>query len=212
MKQLQDFKNIHAGESTIVMGCGQSVYDVPYGFDTHVFKSIGCNDIGTWCSPKYLFIMDQLNGWVPQTHREYAKKRIMKSTQSDYVFVRQPIDWIDIEQVQIEREQIPNGHNLGDILERNHLWALDTTPFTMLSFAVYAGFKRIGLIGVDYCGKRAFHDLDCTYNMDPLSLKTLNLRLEAIREYCDSIGVEIINLSNQSKITAFRSGWWSDLV
>jgi hypothetical protein len=212
MKQLQDFKNIHTGESAIVMGCGQSIYDLPYEFSTSSFTKIGCNDIGTWCTPKYLFVMDQLNGWIPQTHGEYAKKRVMQGTHSEYVFVRQWIDWLNREQVKIEREQIPNGHDLGDILGRDHLWAIDTTPFTMISFAVYAGFKRIGLIGVDYCGKRAFHDLDCVYDLGPLSMKTLNIRLELIRDYCDSIDVEVFNLSNESKITAFRSGWWGDLV
>ena len=189
LEALANFAGRHRGETIVVCGCGPSLNDLPV---RPACPTIGVNDVGRNFDPDYLVVVNPPAQFPP--HR----RRPIEESRARAVFT-QYSDW-RLEHAR--RVPVTFGAYGGvDFSNPNVLHYTRNSPYVALCLAVHLGATRIGLIGVDFTDNHFFG----ATGVHPLagSLTQINAEYLRLREACIARGVEVVNLSPVSRLTAF---------
>src|SRR6185369_7021703 len=90
----------------------------------------------------------------------------------------------------------------ADFSDPNVLHYTQNSPYVALCLAIHMGARRIGLLGVDFTNNHFFgptgvHSLTA-------QLSVIDQQYRQLNEAARARGVEIYNLSSQSRLTAFQ--------
>jgi hypothetical protein len=188
MKTLASFQKIHKGKTIIVCGCGESLNTLAR---PEQFITIGVNDVGRLFTPTYLVVLN------PQRQFKDRRFKYVQESKAQAVFTQ--LD-LGISHPNVVRFKL--GQRGGtDISNPNSLPYTQNSPYVALCLAAFMGTKRIGLIGVDFTehhffGKTGRHNLAS-------QLSKIDKEYYTLGEALSKQGIEVVNLSKQSRLTAF---------
>ncbi|OLE54220.1 MAG: hypothetical protein AUG51_09300 [Acidobacteria bacterium 13_1_20CM_3_53_8] len=186
--ELKDFRDYHAGETVLVCGCGSSLSQV---VAPERFITIGVNDVGRLFQPDYLVVLN------PPHQFRGDRFRFVEESRARALFMQ-----LDLGINHPHIVHIKLGTRGGvDFKNPNVLHYTRNSPYLALCLAVHMGAKRIGLIGVDFTDNHFFG----ATGRHPLSGEFPQIEREYKRLYesCRQMGVEVVNLSSQSRLTVF---------
>ncbi|MEL4178312.1 capsular polysaccharide synthesis protein [Roseateles sp. PN1] len=188
--RLAAFRGIHAGETLIVCGCGPSLPELTG--QAARFTTIGVNDVGRLFDPDYLVVVNPPRQFAGDRFRHVAESRAKAIfTQLDLGRTMQA------PQVRVELGQRGGTDTTG---ERLHF--TQNSPYVAVCLAAYMGAARIALIGVDFTE----HHFFARSGKHPLSgrLAQIDAEYGALAEALARRGIELINLSSQSRLVSLR--------
>ena len=187
-QDLAGFRNLHHDETVFVCGCGASLSEF------HCFEgliTIGVNDVGRRFDPTYLVVLN------PRQQFNDNRFRYVEQSRARALFTQ--LD-LGIPHPHIVRFKL--GERGGtDLSDPNVLPYTRNSPYVALCLALHMGAKRIGLIGVDFTD----HHFFAQTGRHPLisQLAQIGQEYACLAEVCARSGVEVVNLSGQSRLTAF---------
>lgn len=193
---LADFKNIHPGETLLVCGCGSSLHDLKNPQD---FITIGVNDVGRLFTPTYLTVLNP-----PQQFKGNRFQYVQNST-AQAIFTQ-----LDLKLNHSRIVRFKLGKRGGaDFSDPNELPYTQNSPYVALCLAAYMGAKKIGLIGVDFTD----HHFFAKTGRHPLQqqLTRIDREYTLLGQALEKHGIEVVNLSQQSRLTAFRKADFTEL-
>jgi hypothetical protein len=181
---LEEFRNIHAGETVVVCGLGPSL---PLLDDPDRFITIGLNDIDAHFTPTYCLALD------PQDHR----LPVIASSGARAVFLG----------YEFLLDRLPSTtfyHPRVVTLEQGALGVdlyggVESTSTAAIMLAVYMGATTVGLIGVD------FYSLSRRYRRwwFESSAPQRNFHFATLAETLREREIQVINFSPESRLTCF---------
>lgn len=182
----RDFRNKHNGEKVIVSGLGKSALELKNPQD---YFTIGVNDIGRLYQPTYLVVLNDKQTFLAERW-EYVK-----NSKCPTIFTH--IKHLPIQEAQ--RCVIKLGRYGQCELDKEAVDYTSNSPYVACMIAAFMGFKKIGLLGVDFTAHHFFrrsgeHSL-------ARKLNTINREYENMHRVMRSRGIELVNLSEDSKIT-----------
>jgi hypothetical protein len=191
-KSLADFRNIHNNEAITVCGCGASLNELT---DPQATITIGVNDVSRRFHPDYLVIVNPAAQFAPD-RLEY-----IKTTQARFVFSQYSDLPVPCEKRILFSLGVYNG---TDFSRPDVLHYTQNSPYVAICLAIHMGAKRIGLIGVDFTDHHFFG----ATGRHPLThqLAQIDREYSKLADVCAARGVKIVNLSAQSRLTAFAKG------
>ena len=189
MPSLASFRNRHSGETVLVCGCSESLNELS---NPERFITIGVNDVGRRFDPNYLVVVNP--------RAQFARDRFdcVATSRAEYIFTQ--YDSLGISHPNVVKFSLGNygGTNFSnpDVLHYSN-----NPPYVALCLAVHMGAKRIGLIGVDFTD----HHFFAATGRHPLvgSLPRIDKEYRQLGAALAELGMEIVNLSRQSRLTAF---------
>jgi hypothetical protein len=187
-RELAAFRDYHEGETMLVCGCSTSL---PAVISPERFLTIGVNDVGRLFDPDYLVVIN------PRSQFSGDRFRYVEASQAQAIFTQ--LD-LGIAHPNIVRFQL--GKRGGtDISDAHSLPYTRNSPYVALCLALHMGAKRIGLIGVDFTE----HHFFAPTGRHPLAgeVNQINNEYAALAQTCRQRGVEVFNLSAESRLTAF---------
>jgi len=187
-RQLAEYRGYHQGETILVCGCGVSLSQV---VAPERFTTIGVNDVGRLLNPDYLLVIN------PRTQFSGDRFRYVETSQAKALFTQ--LD-LGIPHPHIVRFRL--GKRAGaDLSDDNSLPYTRNSPYVAFCLALHMGARRIGLIGVDFTD----HHFFAATGRHPLAgdLAQINNEYTALAKTCRTMGVEVYNLSEASRLTAF---------
>jgi len=184
--EYKSFKNKHEGERVIVSGLGQSAVELT---DPQNYFTIGVNDIGRLYQPSYLVVLNDRQTFLAERW-EYIKTS------------RCPTIFTHIKHLAVDESRkclLKLGRHGMCELDKEQVDYTSNSPYVACMIAAYMGFKRIGLIGVDFTNHHFFrksgeHSLARKVN-------TINKEYENMHRIFKGRGISFYNLSEESKIT-----------
>ena len=185
-------KNTQDGKC-VVMGCGPSVLNLqPYLGQCF---TIGVNDIGDFCDPDMLVILDEPHAFTPTRQETIIHTRPkMLASQVQYwnTHITAPHDFFHLEF---------GSRGIGkfdDDISRNKIPIANTSTYVGVVLAYYMGFRKIGMIGVDFT-KDHYNNADGVHKLNS-RIKDVNDSYINIYNKLKEKGVEFWNLSKESII------------
>jgi hypothetical protein len=188
MRNLASFRDIHQGATIVVCGCGESLNELT---EPERFITIGVNDVGRRFNPNYLVVVN------PPHQFSDDRFNYVQSSESDYIFTQ-----LDLGLANDNVVTFNLGSNGGtDLSDPNVLHYTQNSPYVALCLAVHTGATRIGLIGVDFTDNHFF----APTGTHPLlsQLAVIDEQYKHLYEAIRARGVEVFNLSPDSRLTAF---------
>ena len=185
---LAGFRDFHQGATILVCGCGASLNELT---GPERFITIGVNDVGRRFNPTYLVVLN------PRNQFSGDRFRYVEQSRAQAIFTQ-----LDLGIPHPHVVRFPLGsHGGADFSNPEILHYTSNSPYLAVCLAVHLGARRIGLIGVDFTDHHFFaatgkHAL--TSRLDQI-----NREYAALERACRERGVEIVNLSQQSLLTAF---------
>lgn len=185
---LPEFRDIHAGGSVVVCGCGESLNELT---QPERFITIGVNDVGRRFQPNYLVVVN------PRNQFSGDRFSYVEGSRAEYLFTQLNLG--------LSRENIVK-FRLGtyggtDFSNPDVLHHAQNSPYVALCLAVHMGAKRIGLIGVDFTEHHFFAQTGA-HSLAP-QLSIIDEQYKRLSEAIQARGVEVFNLSRGSRLTAF---------
>lgn len=188
-KALVEFRNIHKGSHILVCGLGSSLNQLENPED---YITIGVNDIGRKFDPDYLLVLDAISNF-----KEDRKEHII-SSRAKYVFSH-----VNIELKNSKLIIFKLGKRGGtSFKDDNSLDYTCNTPYVSINLAIYMGANKIGVIGVDFTDNHFYKKTGA--HLLSRRLDTINKEFEILNIAARKHGVEIVNLSTESRITCFK--------
>ncbi|HUP03498.1 MAG TPA: glycosyltransferase [Bryobacteraceae bacterium] len=187
-RDLAGFRGFHAGQTLLVCGCGSSLAEVEA---PERFVTVGVNDVGRLFQPDYLVVVN------PRSQFSGDRFQFVENSRASAVFTH--LD-LGISHPNIVRFRL--GRRGGtDWSDPAALPYTRNSPYVALCLALQMGARRIGLIGVDFTEHHFFgptgrHSLAG-------EVAQINREYEALALACRQMGVEVCNLSAESRLTAF---------
>jgi hypothetical protein len=185
---LESFRGRHAGEAVVVCGCGASLNTLER---PERFVTIGVNDVGRRFHPDYLVVMTP-----PERFRDDRYHHVAE-TRARAVFSQLPL-WLRHTEVVPFRLGRRGG---TDPDEPGSLPYTRDSPYVAVALAVLMGARRIGVIGVDFTDHHFFAETGRHRRTG--DLPTMDAEYARLYEACRARGVEVFNLSAESRLTAF---------
>src|ERR1051326_1642300 len=188
MTTLASFSNVHQGETILVCGCGQSLNQLQH---PEQFVTIGVNDVGRKFQPDYLVVVN------PRKQFSGERFRYVEDSQAKFIFTQ-----LDLGLAKSNVVKFSLGKQGGtDFSNLNVLNYTQNSPYVALCLAIHMGAQRIGLLGVDFTnghffGPTGVHSLTA-------QLSVIDRQYRRLNEAARARGVEIHNLSSESRLTAF---------
>lgn len=183
-----EFRGFHAGQHVLVCGCGSSLSRI---VAPERLVSIGVNDVGRLFDPDYLVVLNPPSQFSRDRFQYVAKSRASAIfTQLDL-----GIDHPHIVRVKLGRK---GGTDLSDA---NLLPFTRNSPYPAICLAAHMGARRVGVMGVDFTDNHFFartglHSLANEFAQ-------IDREYQQLYESCLRHGVEVFNLSEESRLTAF---------
>lgn len=186
---LADYKNRHAGEIIIVCGCGASLNEFKNPQD---FITIGVNDVGRLFTPDYLVVLN------PPQQFKGDRFQYVRNSKARAIFTQ-----LDLKLKHLNVVRIKLGKRGGtDFSDPTVLHYTQNSPYVALCLAAHLGAKRIGLIGVDFTDHHFFAKTGRHHLTRQLS--RIDGEYNALGRALEQLGIEVVNLSRESRLTAFR--------
>lgn len=182
---LSRYRGIHAGQSIVVCGCGESLLALP---EPQRHLTIGVNDVGRLFDPTYLVVVNPRSQFKGQRfdHVGASKARAL-FTQLDLGPVRPPV-------VRFRLGQYAGtDFDAGDVLHYTQ-----NSPYVAVCLAAYMGAARIGLVGVDFSERHFFADTGRHALAD--RVREIDAQYGRLRQALARRGVELLNLSASSRL------------
>lgn len=223
-KKLKQFKNIHDGETCFIIGNGPSLKaeDLDKLYEKHI-PTFGFNRI---------YLMFDNTNWRPSYYVSQDEKmlgnckELVNQMDLKYKFI--PLFHKYYHDISID-----NAYYFKLSLDKNektffsedisiYIGDSTTVACSAIQIAVYMGFKKIYLIGVDHSFSTYKNDkgeiindetvrdyFSDEYFKDKAQLYIPNLDASTraflvMREYCDSHGIEIYNATRGGKLEVFK--------
>jgi predicted O-methyltransferase YrrM len=189
--RLADFHHIDRGATVIVCGCGESLNRFGH---PECFTTIGVNDVGRKFDPTYLVVLN------PRHQFAGDRFRYVEQSRARYLFTQ-----LDLKVPHPAIVQFRLGRYGGTSFDDPHvLHFTRNSPYVALCLAVHLGASTIGLIGVDFTD----HHFFAHTGTHPLSkrLDAIDAEYRQLRHALDALGVRVVNLSPDSRLTAFDKG------
>ncbi len=189
MKSLAAFHSFHPGTNIIVCGCGPSLHELSNP-QHHI--TIGVNDVGRLFDPTYLVVVNPRSQFKADRFRYVEQSRAQALfTQLDLGQVRPPVVAFKLGQYAGTEPA------LGDSLHYTQ-----NSPYVAVCLAAHLGATRIGLIGVDFTDHHFFGPT----GRHPLAAKlpAIDREYGALAQALAARGVELVNLSDLSRLTSLR--------
>lgn len=185
LRNFGSYKNIHAGETLIVCGCGKSLYD----FDLfHEFVTVGVNDVGRHIRPNYLLVLNAKEQFLDD------RFSYVESSRADAVFTQ-----LDLDLSHPNVINMPLGIYEGTAITQNPgIHYTKNSPYAAVNLAVYMGARSIGLIGVDFAEDHFF----ARTGIHHLTADLPNIDRQYSR-LCKTLArhdIELVNLSQRSRL------------
>lgn len=188
LSTLAIYKNCHASDTLIVCGCGHSLkqFNPPANLIT-----IGVNDVGRLFTPDYLVVLNAATQFKP------GRFHYVQNTRAKAVFTQLNlgIQHPNVVKFKLGRR---DGTEITDDLcvpyTRN-------SPYVALCLAMFMGAKKIGLIGVDFTDHHFFANTG-KHTLGK-NLPAINQEYERLNKVALKKGIQIFNLSAESRLTAF---------
>ena len=188
MRQLTSFSNIHQNQKIVVCGCGWSLNELE---QPERFVTIGVNDVGRKFQPDYLIVVN------PREQFSGDRFRFVENSAAKHLFTQLNLG------VALEKTVKFRLGKFGgtDFSDRSVLHYTNNSPYIAVCLAIYMGARRVGLIGVDFTDNHFFGST----GKHPLNsqLVQINEQYKRLQAAAQQIGVEIFNLSQRSRLTAF---------
>lgn len=191
MRNLASFKDIHKDETIIVCGCGESLNNLT---QPESFITIGVNDVGRLFDPTYLVVLN------PRNQFKGDRFRYVENSKAKAIITQLNLG---IKHPNIVRFRL-GKYGSTDLSDQNVLPYTQNSPYVALCLAAHMGANCIGLIGVDFTNNHFFAKTG-THNL-ARKLSTIDAEYKSLGKELSRKGIEIINLSNQSRVTAFEKG------
>lgn len=188
MKTLSTFHNQNTENTIIVCGCGESLNDFK---NPERFITIGVNDVGRRFQPNYLVVVN------PRSQFSGDRFRFVENSQAEYLFTQLDLGVSHPNIVKFQLGQFGGT----DFSNPNVLHYTNNSPYIALCLAILMGAKRIGLIGVDFTDNHFFAETG-SHPLEP-QFEAINGQYRRLADAAILLGVEIFNLSNISRLTAF---------
>lgn len=190
VKKFEEFHNIHEGKSIIVCGCGTSLSKLK---DIHTeFITIGVNDVPQLFDPTYLVVTDHPNRFND------TRKKFINESSAKYMLTCIG-GWRHPRMVHFNLGK-KGSANLDDPSKVDHFY---NSPYTSINIAYKMGAVNIGMIGVDFTDGHFYNNKDGKHSLERMGyLKDLNWGYGHIRSELNARGVNLYNLSEDSKITS----------
>ena len=187
-QELAGFHNYHAGETILVCGCGSSLSEV---VAPERFITIGVNDVGRLFQPDYLAVLNPKQQFRGDRFRHVEESRARALFTQLHLGITHP---------HIVRFKLGKRGGV-DFTNPNVLHYTRNSPYLALCLAVHMGARRIGLIGVDFTDNHFF----ASTGRHPLAgeFPQIDREYNLLNESCKRLGVEVVNLSRESRLTAF---------
>lgn len=162
-KQLKKFKNLHQGQDCIILGAGPSLNEIPHDFLSKM-TVIGTNLSFKYHKPDYWVVIDAQYSWMNEGRELCRDNNIpafinwLWAPQIPETFYPNEIS---LHPYQITTDQSPDNKQLRTNLTKtfNNPVQIEKRGFTSVNsvvpegaipLALYMGFKRIFLAGVDF--------------------------------------------------------------
>lgn len=176
-KYLRKFQNIHEGEDCIILGAGPSLNEIPHEFLSKM-TVIGTNLSFKYHTPDYWVVIDAQYSWMKEG-RELCHNNNIPAFINWLWAPKLPETFypneIRLHPYQISTDQSPNNKQLIKNLTRTYDNPLyiekkgftsvnSVVPEGAIPLALYMGFKRIFLAGVDFYTPKdgSFHFMEDT--------------------------------------------------
>ncbi len=187
-QKFSEYKNAHKNETIIVCGCGHSLKTLEHPERT---ITIGVNDVGRQFTPDYLVVLN------PKNQFKGDRFKYVENSTSKALFTQLNLKTKHKNTVKFKLGK-RGGTNFDDSISLPYT---RNSPYVALCLAIHTGASRIGLIGVDFTQDHFFsktgkHSLSA-------SLKSIDQEYRKLFKAAKDWGVDIVNLSNESKVTAF---------
>ena len=187
IRAFADFRNRHRGETVIVCGCGASLKTLPVPAGC---LTIGTNDVGRLFDPDYLVVVN------PPAQLAADRWSYVERSRAQVVFSQ--LD-LPLQHAPLVKFRLGRFGEAG-FEEPDLLHYTQNSPYVALSLALFMGASRIGLIGVDFTDHHFFGGTGA----HPLSgrLAQIDREYARVRELAAARGVELVNLSADSRLTS----------
>jgi spore maturation protein CgeB len=187
-REFTDFRGYHSGETFLVCGCGSSLSQI---VAPERFVTIGVNDVGRLFQPDYLLVLN------PPQQFSGDRFRYVEHSRARAVFTQ-----LDLRIPHPHVIRVRLGQRAGtDFSDPNLLPYTRNSPYPALCLAVHMGARRIGLMGVDFTDNHFF----AATGKHSLAGEVAHIDQEyrQLQASCIRMGVEVFNLSVESRLTAF---------
>jgi hypothetical protein len=185
---LAAYRNRHELDTIVVCGCGHSLSQFTPTADV---VTVGVNDVGRLFTTDYLVVLN------PESQFKAGRFQFVKSTQANTVFTQLNLGITHKNVVRFKLGR-RGGTEITDDLcvpyTRN-------SPYVALCLAMFMGAKKIGLIGVDFTDHHFFANTG--KHILEKNLHRINQEYEQLNKVALKNGVQILNLSSESRLTAF---------
>jgi len=185
--EYKEFKDKHKGQKIMVVGCGTSTGTLTNPQD---YITVGVNDLSRLFHPNYLVVLNDKSSF------EHDRWQWIEGTHCPHIFTH-------IRNLAVKEEsRIPLqlGRYGGTDLNKDAVDYTSNSTYVACIIAAYMGASKIGLLGVDFTLNHFFaqsgeHSLAKKANV-------INMEYAALKVAMDMKGIEFVNLSQTSKITA----------
>lgn len=191
--EMRLLKNTHKGETCVVMGCGPSVLNLQPYLDK-CFK-IGVNDIGDFCDPDLLLILDEKSAFAPHRVETIVNTRpqlLASNFECWDKLITAPHNFFNI---------ITGNRGMArwdEDISKDKMPVATTSTYCAVILAYYMGFKKIGMIGVDFT-QNHYNNQDGVHTLNK-RIKEVNQSYELLYKKLKGYKVEFWNLSKESII------------
>ena len=185
-------KNTQDGKC-VVMGCGPSVLNLQPYLDQCF--TIGVNDIGDFCDPDMLVIVDEPYAFTPtrlETIIGTRPKMLVSHTQYWNTHITAPHNFFHLEFGSRGTDKF------DDDISMNKIPIANTSTYIGVALAYYMGFRTIGMIGVDFT-RDHYNNADGVHKLNR-HIRNVNDSYIHIHNKLTEKGIEFWNLSKESII------------
>lgn len=226
-KKIEKYKNLHNGETCYIIGTGPSLtlkdlemLKNKYTFGVNTLYKL-FDDLG-WQTTYYCLIDPKTYGNISDEIRKHEIKNIFYAGNriSDDVKNGIPFELECSDFYKIKQPELYNFTCFSNELDK-YIYDGASVVYATLQIAVYMGFKRIVLLGVD-CNytlkKEELHNDKLSYTSDYNYKWNENTGLTMIegfkyaKAYSDENGIEIINATRGGMLEVFERANLEDIV
>ncbi len=195
---IKAWRGCHAGETVLVCGCGASLTNLR---SKPEITTIGVNDVGRHFDPDYLVVLNPKSQFKPDRFAaiEATRARAVFSSVAGF-----SLPGVEVVPLRLGKRGGTEVSPDGRIPHTRN------SPYVALTLALFFGAKRVGLLGVDFTddhffGKTGPHPL-------ARELRAIDKEYRRIFDLAAQNGVEIVNLSRQSRLSALPKADLEDFV
>jgi glycosyltransferase involved in cell wall biosynthesis len=183
-----EYRGLHRGESILVCGCGSSLSGI---IAPERLITVGVNDMGRLFDPDYLVVLN------PPTQFSRERFQFIANSRARAIFTQLELGIAhpNIVRVKLGRKGSTDLSDCGTLpYTRN-------SPYPAICLAAHLGARRIGVLGVDFTANHFFARTG-THSLAP-ELAQIDREYSQLYQSCIRQGIEVFNLSEESRLTAF---------